>query len=349
MKVCQHLVLGVFCVLGLLFAWCPNECAAWDNLLNVCVASNTQANFTLQKIGDNYLVCWEDSRRTGYKDIYGQMFDNNSNISWTAGGNLLVVAGAVVESRTNYNSLSTIFLAPNSTNEFFLAWMEGTDTRDLNCYINCYNLSASPQWGEAGITVQAGDSGTSASIATDGEGGVFASWYYGGWSLWYDRTRAANFDSDGTVAMAYGSMSDDSGGNGPPANDSRMTYISPGVAIIAWKDNENGAYSGWKSLRAQKLDSTGRAWGGTGVRLSLAPTVITNLVGSYDVAADGNDGIIGVWNDARYGNNDIFAQLVNGSGSIMWGTGGMAVCTDSSSQSNPKLTSDGNGGAVFVW
>lgn len=66
------------------------------------------------------------------------------------------------------------------------------------------------------------------------------------------------------------------------------------------------------------------------------------------LADDGN--LIAVWQDKRTGNFDIFANKIDAHGNRLWGSAGVAICTDASSiQRFPELVSDGDGGAIIVW
>ncbi|HEY6953365.1 MAG TPA: T9SS type A sorting domain-containing protein [Bacteroidota bacterium] len=68
------------------------------------------------------------------------------------------------------------------------------------------------------------------------------------------------------------------------------------------------------------------------------------------MASDGAGGALLVWQDGRSGTNyDIYAQRISASGTILWTTNGVAVCTDASEQDFPAIASDGSGGAIVTW
>jgi len=46
---------------------------------------------------------------------------------------------------------------------------------------------------------------------------------------------------------------------------------------------------------------------------------------------------------------DVYAQRINSSGNILWTTDGKEICTESNSQLNPRICSDGAGGAIITW
>ncbi len=64
---------------------------------------------------------------------------------------------------------------------------------------------------------------------------------------------------------------------------------------------------------------------------------------------DGAGGAIVCWRDSRSGTGDIYAQRVSASGQVMWTANGVPVCTATGLQSNPRITSDGAGGAIMCW
>jgi hypothetical protein len=64
---------------------------------------------------------------------------------------------------------------------------------------------------------------------------------------------------------------------------------------------------------------------------------------------DGAGGAIMIFVDDRYGNTDIFAQRIDGSGNLLWDPDGVPVCTITGAQRFPEAVSDGAGGAVITW
>ncbi len=70
---------------------------------------------------------------------------------------------------------------------------------------------------------------------------------------------------------------------------------------------------------------------------------------SASACSDSSGGAIVVWCDTRAGNQDIYAQRVNGNGALQWAAAGVAVCTAAGSQNSPTAVSDGNHGAFVVW
>ncbi|UCF79145.1 MAG: T9SS type A sorting domain-containing protein [Candidatus Eiseniibacteriota bacterium] len=67
------------------------------------------------------------------------------------------------------------------------------------------------------------------------------------------------------------------------------------------------------------------------------------------VTSDGTGGAIITWVDYRGTDPDIYAQRVAASGDTLWMTSGVAICTATSTQFRPQITSDGAGGAFITW
>ncbi|MFD0837360.1 T9SS type A sorting domain-containing protein [Mariniflexile aquimaris] len=81
---------------------------------------------------------------------------------------------------------------------------------------------------------------------------------------------------------------------------------------------------------------------------------ICNIVG-YDVSSpqivsDGKGGGIIVWSDNRSGTTtDIYAQRINADGYVQWAIDGIPICTATGNQSQVRIISDGEFGAIMTW
>lgn len=120
-----------------------------------------------------------------------------------------------------------------------------------------------------------------------------------------------------------------------------------GSAFIAWQDFRNGSNF---NIYAQRVNDSG---------VLLWPNVTTGKLicgGSsqkenLSMVAVNDGGAIISWQDSRNGNTDIYAQWIDANGNIAmgWPVAGLAIVTDLSVQSAPKMVKDGNGGAFVVW
>lgn len=128
---------------------------------------------------------------------------------------------------------------------------------------------------------------------------------------------------------------------------SKIISDGNGGAIIVWIDKRNGVSN--KDIYAQRIDSNGLIqWTSEGIPICTA----INDQDSVDIISDGNGGVIIAWNDYRnstFFDNDIYAQKINSAGVPQWTNNGLAICTAANSNYNPRMVSDGNGGAIITW
>ena len=86
-------------------------------------------------------------------------------------------------------------------------------------------------------------------------------------------------------------------------------------------------------------------WAADGVALS---TGVGNQTGPRAIS-DGAGGAYVTWSDTRSGTFDVYAQRVNAGGVVQWTANGEAVRAGTLDQSDPRIVSDGAGGAIIVW
>lgn len=67
------------------------------------------------------------------------------------------------------------------------------------------------------------------------------------------------------------------------------------------------------------------------------------------IISDGGTGAIIAWQDRRDGGFNIFVQRLDAAGNALWTAGGVEVCAEANDQSDPRLISDGAGGAIIAW
>lgn len=129
-------------------------------------------------------------------------------------------------------------------------------------------------------------------------------------------------------------------------NNTHAIPDSKGGAILVWDDNRN-SLTGSTDIYAQRVKNNGFGkWTTNGI--SVCSNSFTQK--SVAISGSGVDGSsIVTWEDNRAGNNDIYAQKIDSLGNVLWTIDGVAVCSKTTSQKNPKLISDNAGGAIIVW
>ncbi|MDZ7290169.1 MAG: putative Ig domain-containing protein [candidate division KSB1 bacterium] len=115
-----------------------------------------------------------------------------------------------------------------------------------------------------------------------------------------------------------------------------------GNTFIVWTDSRNRNLD----LYAQKVDAAGQLlWGQSALPVCKA----TNDQYSQQIASDGSDGILIVWEDKRSGKPDIYGQALNAAGQARWQNDGVGISTSSQEQTQPRVAADGSGGLICAW
>jgi len=194
-------------------------------------------------------------------------------------------------------------------------------------------------WLEGGNPVcTALENQNSEEIVSDGAGGAIIAWYDCRAGSWWD-SYVQRIRADGTPAWTIDGVpvcnvhSDHYGAQ--PVSD------GAGGAIVVWQDGRNGK----PDIYAQRILADGTvAWAASGVPVSVGP----GAHGYHRVVSDGAGGAVIVFEDSRSGTWDIYAQRINGSGSVVW-PADVPLCTASGEQHKIRVASDGAGGAVAAW
>ncbi len=116
-----------------------------------------------------------------------------------------------------------------------------------------------------------------------------------------------------------------------------------GGSIIVWHDDRSGTWA----IYAQRMNADEEVlWTENGVLISGGSG---NQSGPR-LISDGSGGAFVVWQgQGSDGYGDVYAQHINSSGSIQWGTDGVHVCDQLKDQRDIDLESDGSGGIIISW
>ncbi len=127
------------------------------------------------------------------------------------------------------------------------------------------------------------------------------------------------------------------------AQESPVTLTDgEGGVIVVWVDTRGVGMD----IYAQRIDGDGTPlWTLGGIPLCAA----AGDQNGVKIVRDGSGGAIAVWQDARAGDLDIYAQRVSADGSLLWGTDGVPVCVVTADQSQPTVVPDGSGGVIAAW
>jgi len=118
-------------------------------------------------------------------------------------------------------------------------------------------------------------------------------------------------------------------------------------------DGKEGAFVIWRDKResrvaiyAQHLNHLSQpTWQQDGI---LVATSAKDQLALAAISDDKNGALI-FWQDLRNDVGDIFGQRVDASGNLLWGAAGLQIVQANNKQSDPKVVSDGEGGAFVVY
>jgi hypothetical protein len=292
----------------------------------ICTAAATQEYPAITSDGSGGAIITWDDYRNGNFDIYAQKINSSGAVQWTADG----VVVCTQASSQNYASITS-----DGSSGAIITWKDG---RGL--YAQRIDASGAPLWttaagGGVAISTLASDA---PSITSDGSGGAIITWFY--WSGTSNDIYAQRINASGVVQWTANGLAVCTQAN--HQYDPTITSDGSSGAIITWYDTRNGN----DDIYAQRINSSGAVqWTADGVVVCTNTSVQDNPT----ITIDGSGGAIITWFDSRAGNYDIYAQRINSSGTAQWTADGLAVCTLTSTQFTPDISSDGSGGAIITW
>lgn len=228
----------------------------------------------------------------------------------------------------------SVAATPDGDGGAIITWYNG------GVFAQRVDASGTILWHVDGISVSAAPVSQLPDIMYDGNGGAIITW---------------TDVRSGTNADIYAQRLDSEGkllwpADGVPVCTSicsercrSITTDGSGGAIITWCDDRRG---GDCDVYAQRLDSDGRVmWKVNGISICA----VDGAQEFPQIVSDGSGGAVVTWADFRSGTEFwIYAQRVDGKGTVLWQDSGVPVCTSAGSKL-PRMTSDGSGGAIIAW
>ena len=309
--------------------------AAWSSNTHentaICTASGQQSSLQIVSDGaGGVIIAWEDTRNVHF-DIYAQRVDAHGNVLWKKDG------VSICSAPENQNRPRIV---SDGSGGAIITWHDvrnGISNSDI--YAQHIDADGNVQWTKDGIPVCAvANAQNSPCIATDGAGGAIIIWQ--DFRTNYADLCAQRINKNGESLWAKDGVlvCGTSGAQSAPV----VVVDGVGGVIVVWQDFRRT----YADIYAQRVDGSGKtAWERSGVALCNAPGHESFPV----ITGNGAEGAIVAWVDTRNGNNDVFAQQVDGNGTVQWLTNGIPVCTVSGNQNYPVMVSDGAGGAILAW
>lgn len=276
------------------------------------------------------IIAWIDYRAGSTSDIWCQRLNSAGVKQWFPNGNSIVNATGDQDSPA---------IVTDGQNGIWATWVDRRNASNYDLYYRRVAANGFPQGPINGLPMctSIGDQ-LAPVIASDNAKGALVAWYdsrSGYYDVYAQRVNAAGtalWGANGDSVCAY------------LGDQQYPEIISDGAdgAFVAWEDSRNFV----DDLYAQHLDGLGqRTWAANGAPLCLAP----GTQSEPHLLADGQGGMLAVWQDARSGAYDVYSQHLDATGTPIFGASGMAVCTAGDQQFYPSLVSDGRGGAIVAW
>ncbi len=291
------------------------------------------------------IIIWQDWRNGNY-DIFAQAIIEDSkefaerhglDPRWGDPAVNTVVCNAA-------NSQAYVEAAMDGQGSTYLVWADKrAGTANYDIYSQRLAADGTVMWIANGVPVSTATANAPfPQIIPDGVGGAYISWMEditGTDKNVYVR----RIDRDGTLLWASKVPVSDSTGF---EQYQKLVPDGRGGAIVVWANNAGAASS---QAFAQRIDSTGaRLWGTLGVSLS---SISPQYAGHPEAIPDGRGGVIVAWHDWQdyVTNYNIRAQRVDCNGALQWGAAGVSVCDAAGDETNLRMATDGQGGAIIVW
>ncbi len=307
----------------------PGLSLAWQaGGVPVCTDPAGQGSPCIAKTSDGFVVGWTDARPGSFYDIYSQKLNGSGVPLWT-------LNGAPVCTQESLQNRPLV--APGLNGSAILIWddfrLMGDFTHNPWTYGQRLNANGVSRWTINGVLFADDGGSMDPVLIPDGGGGVFHSEIDIGITP-YDCALAVAGRVDSTGRRLWGKIL--SRNTTPPSMSPCIIGDGVGGVIASWTML-------WDSLYAQRLSPSGQElWRSGGISLGEYPA-------DQALVPDETYGAICTWDNNRYGNIDIFARRVTGSGSVIWPVNGVPVRVAPGDQVNPKAVPDGAGGAIVVW
>lgn len=341
MKVITVLLFGIVCVACVAHA----DPRMWgEQGIPVRKGTFPKWNRTVaQDENGNTLVVWSDMRGSS-RDIRAQLFNAAGEIQWAAGG--------VNVSPEEHVQDAPVAVAVNGG--WIVAWVDyrhpsawGPSWPNSDIYAQKLDNAGNLIWSDnnsTGVAVDVAERWIdkySLHIVHDGAGGAIIAWLD---QRDDERVFAQRVTATGAVLWAAPVIV-----SGESTNVYRFDADSctNGDMVVVW---EKYASATGYDIYASKISPDGTSpWGQSGVQVCA----YSGYQQHPCVIADGAGGSYVVWRDERNGNQDLYAQRLQGDGQRLWLPEGIPVCTDPSWQYDAQIALDISNdipqGMLVVW
>lgn len=229
------------------------------------------------------------------------------------------------------DSYSATKIVPDGTGGAILVWNESDAFTGVA--VQRVNSDGEFLW-NSGNPLQLNEEGESTScprLVPQEDGGAIVTWYD---SSDYE-VMAQKINGSGAIQWTAGGVVV---ATGDYPEQPELASDMDGGAFITWEDED--------TIYAQHIDTAGAVAWTTPVDLTGATDLDYLSYHPRHTVEDGLGGFITTWSNTNY---EVRAQLCNAAGEVQWTATGALVAEADSVDYAPKLTSNGQGGAVIVW
>jgi hypothetical protein len=283
------------------------------------------------------IIVWE-SRQNGKSEIYAQRMNANSLPVWTSFDG----TNTGIEICTQDSSFNPVIVSDGAGGAI-IAWesYRGSSTTDI--FAQRVNSSGIVQWTNNGVPVcVVVFNQDTVSMVSDGLGGAILTWQDYRSNTGNSQIYAQRINPSG--AMLWTANGVGVSIHAAKARGPKLINDGNGGAFITWFDSRAGDYD----IYTQRISSGG------------APMYTTNGVATCtmatdqlrpDICSDGAGGVIITWYDYRSTTDyNIYAQRQGPALGIIWAVDGVVMNNNVAyAQIDPKIVSDGMGGAIISW
>ncbi len=321
--------------------------ATWGGGVTLCAAANKQILPEVAPDGaGGAVVAWVDSRFDANGDIYAQRVSAAGTPQWTPAGNVVVFGPSA-----NIGGDYSIRMILDHSGGVTLVFADDRRTTGVpdpgfpKVWAQRIGLDGTPLWGN-GLPVDA-ENGTHTRqvIVEDSKGGSIVVWQKTG-AAGNQNIHAQRLDPSG-AALWNTTLCNDLAAQTAPA----AVADGLGSVLAVWSD----ARTDVADVYGNKIDFAGVPGASSQWQCSsYAPNGVPATGGANNqdqavAAPDGEGGVFIAWRDRRTDAGDIYAQHVNSTGAVLWSADGVPICTALSLQQEPRIVSDGVGGAIIAW
>jgi hypothetical protein len=306
----------------------------WNtNGIDICDTTSVQDLISITNDDSGgLLICWRDMRNLSSSQIYVQKVNSAGVQQWGNNGFKVTVSNSY--SQDNPKVIS------NGSGGCIISWQELRPGTNYDIYAQQINSSGSRLWGNEGIVIaNSSISEVNPNMTTDGSNGAIFTWV--------KLVASSNSDIFAQRVNSAGIVQWVSNGIpicDQPANQQNIEIIPDGLngAFVCWEDNRNSN----TDIYFQRLNSAGmKLWNTEGVRA----TNILREQTYQKITKDSLNNIVVTFNQSAPNGQDIFAQKLNSSGTVLWDSAGIPVSNPQFNQVFSNLILSNNGSFIVTW